>query len=101
MDKIVNKYNAYITNVEIEIEYVRKMVQRLLQIFGFYKWKCRNQSILNHVERQITNKLNLLLNENCINIGKIISFIVDICRKGFIHKHNPTPTYNNFTSAFK
>ena len=43
------------------------MIQRVLQIFGFYKWKCRNQSILNHVQRQITNKLNLGSN-NVINI---------------------------------
>lgn len=74
------------------MEYTRKMTQRVLQIFGFYKWKCRNQSILNHAERQLTSKFNLLLAETPVNISKIMQYIIQVSKRGFIHKNYvPTP----------
>lgn len=65
---------------------MKKMVDRVLQIFGFFKWRCRNQSILNHVERQLTSKLHILISESPINIQKIMSYIIDICKKELISK---------------
>lgn len=62
------------------------MTQRILQIFGFYKWKCKNQSILNHVERQLVNKFHLFLTDGRVHLGRVMQFIVDVCRKGFGYK---------------
>jgi acyl-CoA thioesterase len=59
------------------------MSQRVQQIFGFYKWRCRNQSVLSHAERQLSSKLNILITEHPLNPAKVMAYVVEISRKGF------------------
>ena len=65
---------------------MRKFNHRIIQIFGFYKWKSKNQSILSHAERQIVNKLNILLNTPKLSLSIPLAYVIGIIRKGFTSK---------------
>ena len=55
--RIKQKYQCYSLTDEKELEYVAKMNRRIIQIFSFFKWKSKNQFLLNLIEHNLHTRL--------------------------------------------
>lgn len=71
---------------------VKKMGMRLLQIFGFFKNKSRHQLTLSHIDRELKNRINILIGQNVIELHKIVKFVVCMSHRKL------TPNYRHHLS---
>lgn len=82
--QIYLKYQFYELVSEKDLEYTKKLNDRIIKIFSFFKWKSKNQFVLNLIEQNIQTKLNNLYDKK--NLGDIIKFIMDSVSKGSLIK---------------
>jgi hypothetical protein len=63
-----------------------KLVERILQIFDFFKTKSKNQNLLTLIQQKMQAELNSILNKNPVNLGELFSYIRLIAKPGAVIK---------------
>ena len=61
-------------------------MERILQIFDFFKSKSKNQNLLTMIQQRIQIELNAIVNSNSVNLGEMFSYIRMIAKPGGIIK---------------
>ena len=88
--QLCDKYKGYSTANPVEITYIQKLVQRVTQIFSFFKMRSKQQYMFSTFEERISSRFDHYLGKIPLDLGDIFSFAVQIIQPGFFSK--PTQT---------
>jgi len=61
-----------------------KFVERVIQIYQFFKGKSNNQNLLTFIEQKIVERFDQYLKQSPLNIGDLFSYLHLIIKKGCI-----------------
>lgn len=82
----ISKYHAYTTRDEKEARLARKLVERVLQIYEFFKAKSNSQNLLALIQQKITAELNAIVAAPTVNLGELFSYVHLLTKRGCVVK---------------
>lgn len=66
---IIDKYRGYVTHEEKEIKLAKKLAERIIQIFEFFKAKSNNQNLLALILQRIRTEIDQIIQQNSLDLG--------------------------------